>query len=379
MAFSVSAYAQKSAVSSAKSEYDKFTGLKNPNTMSIALPSLNNAKASIDKAVVHEKTKNDPSAWAYRALIYGELAVLDTVPATADPLVNEAVISMKKATELDTEGKNKALVENAGKLLAQYNLNKGVREFQSKKYAEAYDSFDKGSTYLPGDTIFNYYGALAAINMNSLDKAVAKYNNLLNTNFSGLPTVYLDLSRIHLMQKDTTKAIQVAAEGSKKFPDNAQLATQEIELSLMSGKQKEVIDKISAQAQKDPKNKTYPYYLGIAYNSIKDFGKAEEAYKQAVAIDPNFVDANLNLASVIMNNGIDMLNKANKLPTSKQAEYTASVKKANAELDRALPYLQKAVELDPKSRIGLENLRTYYILKKNNAKADEIKKQLDAL
>jgi hypothetical protein len=65
------------------------------------------------------------------------------------------------------------------------------------------------------------------------------------------------------MEGDTARAIAVASEGATKFNDT-QLATQEIELSLMSGKQKEVITKISDQAQKNPGNKLYPYYLGYS-------------------------------------------------------------------------------------------------------------------
>jgi tetratricopeptide (TPR) repeat protein len=379
LVMSAGAYAQKSVLNSAKTNYDKFSGLKNPNTMSLALPSLTAAKESIDKAVAHEKTKDDPSAWTYRALIYADLALLDSVPANTEPLVAEATNSIKKATELDKEGQNKAQLETAGRLLAQYNLNKGVRAFQNKTYEEAYAAFNNGLTYLPGDTTFSYYAGLAAINMKDYGKAIEKYNNLLNTKFSNLPSIYLDLSRIYAMQKDTVNAIKMASEGSQKFPENSQLATQEIELSLMAGKQKEVIDKITAQSAKEPGNKTLPFYLGIAYNSMKDYPKAEEAYKKAIAIDPNFVDANLNVGSLIMNNGIELYNAANKLPANKQTEYTAMMKKAMAEFDRAFPYLQKSVELDPKSRIGLENLRTYYLVKKNSEKATEIKKQIDAL
>jgi tetratricopeptide (TPR) repeat protein len=378
-AISVGTYAQKSELNSAKSNYDKFSGLKNPNTMALAIPSLTAAKESIDKAVAHEKTKNEPSAWAYRALIYADLAMLDSVPAKTEPLITEAANSIKKATELDKEGANKSQIETATRLLAQNTLNKGVREFQAQNFADAYKSFSTGLTYLPNDTTLTYYAGLSAINNKEYDKAIEKYNSLTKTNFSAANQVYMDLSRLYAMKGDTAAAIRVASEGSKKFANDTQLATQEIELSLISGKQKEVIDKITAQSQKDPNNKTLPFYLGIAYNSLKDYPKAEEAYKKAIAIDPNFADANINLGGLIMNNGIDLYNKANKLPTSKQKDYDAMMKKAQAEFDRAFPYLEKSVELDPKSRMGWENLKTYYVVKKNNAKVAEITKKLSAL
>jgi tetratricopeptide (TPR) repeat protein len=184
---------------------------------------------------------------------------------------------------------------------------------------------------------------------------------------------------MYVSKKDTVSAIRIASEGAKAFPNNASLARQEIELSLMNGKEKEVIAKIEAQAAKEPDNKTYPFYLGIAYNAIKDEQKAEEAYKRALAIDPNYGDAALNLGVIIMNRGIDLNNKAANMPANKQQEYNALIKKSSAEIDKAFPYLEKAVAVDPKSRLALDNLRVYYVLKKNEAKAAEYKKKVDAL
>jgi len=56
------------------------------------------------------------------------------------------------------------------------------------------------------------------------------------------------------------------------------------------------------------------------------------------------------------------------------------------QFDLALPYLQKAVALNSKSSDALNNLRNYYRGKydtanaaANKAKADDLKKQIDAL
>ena len=81
------AFAQKGELNSAKSNYDKFSVLKDANSLALAQTNLKTAKASIDKAVAHEKTKNDPSAWVYKALIYTDLALLDSVPTTSTPWV----------------------------------------------------------------------------------------------------------------------------------------------------------------------------------------------------------------------------------------------------------------------------------------------------
>ncbi|MES2872748.1 MAG: tetratricopeptide repeat protein [Bacteroidota bacterium] len=378
-ASSVLVYAQKGEVANAKKNYDSFVSLKDANSMPLALPNLKNAKASVDKAVANEKTASDPTAWTYKALIYAEMALLDTVPASSKPLITESQAAYKKALELDKDGSNKANLDHLNTaLFSQYELNQGVRAYQSNNFADAFTSFTNALNYRPGDTTITYYAGLSAINSKNYDAGIKNYEQLTKTNFSANNQIYLDLSRLYSMKGDTAKAISIAGEGAMKYNDAA-LATQEIELSLMSGKQKEVITKIADQAKRDPKNKLYPYYLGIAYSTVGDVVKAEESYLQAIAIDPNFADANINLGGVMLNKGIALYNEANKLPPSQQKEYDVAMKKAAGEFDKAFPYLQKAAELDPKSRIALENLKTYYLVKKDNAKVDELSKKLEAL
>ena len=377
-ASSLVVFGQKGELTSAKSNYDKFLVLKGANSM-LSLPNLKTARASIDKAVVHDKTINDPATWTYKALIYGELAMLDSVPASSKPLMTESVNAYKKAVELDKDGANKANFDHLNNdIFSQYELNQGVRAYQSNNFTDAYTAFSNALTYRPGDTTITYYAGLSAINAKNYKAGIASYEALVKTNYSANKQIYMDLSRMYTMQGDTAKAISIAAEGALKYNDS-QLATQEIELSLMSGKQKEMITKISDQAKKDPKNKLYPYYLGIAYNTVGENQKAEEAYLQALTIDPAFADANINVGGLMLNKGINLYNEANKLPQNQQKEYEVMIKAASVEFDRAFPFLQKGSELNPKSIIALDNLKTYYVVKKNQAKVDEIVKKIESL
>lgn len=374
---SVSAFAQKSAVNTAKSEYDTYAALKAASPQ-MAAPKLNTAKEAVDKAVVHEKTAADPTAWTYKALIYADLATSDTTSNSAI-LSAEAVTALAKAKELDKEGKNKDNIAKVNNLLYINQFNAGKRFLDQNNYESAYKEFNKGLEYIPGDTLLNYAAGISAMNGKDYKNAIARFTELLPTNYSSLENVYSNLSILYAAVKDTASAIRIAGEGAAKFPKSSDLATKEIEFSLMSGKQKEVIEKITAQATKEPTNKLYPFYLGIAYNSLEQNDKAEEAYKKAIELDPSYTDAYINMGGLIMNNGIVIYNKANKLPTNKQAEYAATLKKANAEFDRALPYLTKAVELNPKSELSLKNLKTYYSIKGNKAKVDELDAKISAL
>ncbi|HMG09184.1 MAG TPA: tetratricopeptide repeat protein [Mucilaginibacter sp.] len=402
---SATTFAQKGELSTAKSEYDNYEGLRNSKaTLAVAVKSLATAKTSIDKASANEKTATLPQTFALKGAIYSSLAVQDTVPATSLPLFTTAEESLKKAKELDTKGENKQLISNAYLNMAQYQLTKGVAEYSAGKYDLAYQAFDYYRTVLPEDTNAIYYTGLAAANSKNYPAAITNYNKLLTTKYSKNAGVYMDLSSLYLASKDTTGALKTVSDGVAKYPSNTDLRKREIEISLQTGKEKEVAQKIQTALAADPKNKTLYYYAGLTYSQtaegiIKEQAKAKDAatkntlqqqkvdnytkaadmYKKALEIDPNYFEANLNLGYVILNPAIDAYNAANKLPANKQKEYDAAINKANSQFDLAKPYLLKAVELNPKSPDALTNLRTYYLGKKDNVNADATKKKLDAL
>ncbi len=398
-------FAQKGELNNAQSEYDKYeTSRGNKLTAAIAATSIANAKTSIDKAVLNEKTSVMPQTFALKGAIYSSLAVQDSVPATSAPLFASAEEAIKKAKELDTKGENKKLIDHANVNLAQYQLTKGVRDYQNKDFKNAYKSFDYYRNVLPEDTNAIYYTGLAAANANMYPEAITNYNKLLTTNYSGKQHIYTDLSTIYLLNKDTTGALKVVSDGVAKYPTNADFRKREVEIYLQTGRQKEVIDKINAAIANDPKNKSLYYYAGLTYsqaaesagkdatkakdaagkaaaqkNKEENFAKATEMYKKALELDPNYFEANLNLGYVLLSPAIDMYNAANKLPASQQKAYDAAIAKASAQFDVAKPYLLKAVELNPKSYDALNNLKTYYLGKKDTAHATEIQKQIDAL
>ena len=81
---------------------------------------------------------------------------------------------------------------------------------------------------------------------------------------------------------------------------------------------------------------------------------------------------------MILNKGIDHFNKTNNA-NLQQAEYDAEIKKAYDIFDTALPYLEKAVEIDGTSHVALTNLKRYYEIKEDQAKIDELQARIDAL
>lgn len=409
---SVAAFAQKGELNNAKEKYDKYTVERASKITQVqGGKDLSEAKVSIDKASTNEKTANLPLTFAVKGAVYSALVAQDTISANRAANFAIADEALKKAKSLDSvKQENKDLIHEAYLNLAEYQFNLGKNEFQDKKYDQAYNSFDYYRQIAPpNDTLALYVTGLSAANAGEnnpkyYNYAITSYSKLLATNYSNNSNIYSDLTGVYLATKDTTNALKTISAGVAKYPGDNNLRRSEIEIGLRAGKQDELINKIQTVIAADPKNKTLYYYMGITYSQIADSYKnkqkkaklptekasfeqkkienyrlAAEQYKKALEIDPNYPEVNLNLGYVFLAQAIDEFVAANQIQGSKQKEYDAAVAKAKADFEVARPYLQKAVDLMPKSYDALSNLKAYYLDTQNTAKANEIQKQIDAL
>lgn len=375
---SIASFAQKNELNKGKASYNKFNEVKSIGSAALGLKDLNEAKLALEKASAHDKTKDLAETWTFLALVYADLSILDSV--ATDELAEKALGALNKAKGLDVKEEQTANLDVVARILAQNQLTNGVKAFEKQDYKTAFANFNKGLDYLPGDTLFSYYAGLSAINGKDYPDAIKMYTSLLkHDDFSTVDQIYLDLSRLYMMVNDTASAIRLAEEGSLKFPDFAELATQKIELNLQAGNDAKIITDIESQVVKNPTNKRLYYYLGIAYGGGDNDVKAEEAYKKAIAIDPEYSDAYINLAGLLLNRGILVFREASKLPTNEQKKYNEEIKKGNDLIDVALPFLTKATETAPESAIAWQNLKTYYQLKENKEKVDAIDEKLNSL
>jgi tetratricopeptide (TPR) repeat protein len=409
---SATTFAQKGELNNAQDAFTQYQVSSGQKILAAkAKSSLAEAKTAIDKASTNQKTSGLAQTFALKAAIYASIASEDTVQTSAAVSANTASDALKQAKTLDTKNEYKKIIDDANTHIAQYYLNKGVGEFQNKKYDDAYKSFDGARQLLPTDTTVLLNTAIAAVNAKNYDASIANYSSLLKTNYSEKSKIYNDLPNLYLMKKDTAGALRIIDSALVKYPSNSDLRKYEIEIALQTGKTADITGKLQAAIANDPKNKVLYYYAGLTYSQVGDaanansakakddaskkalyqtaldnYAKAQDNYKKALEIDPNYFEANLNLGYTYIRPAVDEYNLARNLPASKEKEYQAAIVKANAQFDLARPYLQKAVDINPKSVDALTNLRNYYRgktdaahAKENAAKADELKKQIDAL
>lgn len=375
------AFAQKSEISLAKNNYALYEVSRAKSSLSKQLEALNLAKESTEKAILYKKTEADPELWAYRALIYSTIALVDTVKrANSDAAFKTAQESIEKAKAFDTKGEQVQIIANAGQNLSIIMQKRGIAAFNKKDYKEAYNSFKFIADVMPQDSIFSMYTAMAAKNAELYDESIKYYRKTIEIN-QGNAGLYQELERVYISKSDTASALKVLEEGLAKHPTSMGLIFDELNIYLNKGEAAKQIAKIENAISKEPKNKTLRFVAGVAYSANKDFDKAEASYKKALELDPNYADAVYNLAVININRGNDYITAANKLPTNKasDAKYNDLKKKFENELSKAMPLLEKAKELNPKDPNVLSTLREVYIKLNQLDKAAAIKKQLSQL
>jgi tetratricopeptide (TPR) repeat protein len=228
---------------------------------------------------------------------------------------------------------------------------------------------------MPGDSILTLYAGIAAQNNQQYDDAISKFKTLIPKSSDA----YLNLSDAYLKKGDTASAVKYIDEAATKFPDSAKIINQKIVLNITTGNSEKVIKDIESQMAADPSNGELPFFLGYAYESTKQPDKALEAYKKGIEAKPDDARNYGAAAAIILNKARDIYNAASSIPTNKEAEYKAKLQEAYTLADTAVPYLEKATTLDPKTKGYWENMRFYYQLKGDEAKTKEITDKLNAL
>jgi hypothetical protein len=104
---------------------------------------------------------------------------------------------------------------------------------------------------------------------------------------------------------------------------------------------------------------------------------AKQAYNEVLAINPNDVSANYNLAILFYNQAVYIINQTN---------YDDDISKLNAAQDtsvhlamQSLPFMQKTYQLDPQKKDAIKGLEGIYYLLHDTQKFQEYEEKLKAL
>jgi tetratricopeptide (TPR) repeat protein len=243
------------------------------------------------------------------------------------------------------------------------------------------------------DTINLYYAASTYVNAKEYNEALKLYGELKTLNFSGKGTSYFAMNKLTSQEdlyntaKDRDFAVKLGthekprmeaipskrgeiyknialilvqegkieeakkaiADARKTNPEDTSLILTEANLYLET-KDYETYKRIVGEAlEKNPNNVDLIFNLGVISANAKNPIDAEKYYMKVMEIDPKYINAYINLAALKLENEKVIIDEMNKLGTSAKDMKRYDVLKAKREdlFKGTIPYLQKAVELDP--------------------------------
>jgi tetratricopeptide (TPR) repeat protein len=410
LALGVASYAQPAKVVSAYNYLRYYDQNKKSQ-------DLLDAQKNIDEAIGNEKTMNEAKTWYYRGNVYFAISN-SKAPEFANQKAEAAETALKsymKALVLnfkDPELQKLDLEKNPADVMKFFTalndkstkyvdqmwtadiigqkfpymsntfLNLGVEYFtKEKNYQKAMENFEAavGVSALTGkvDTLSMYYTAMASEKAGNKDKAIQLYEALTQMKYQGDgdgPRIHLALSQLYKEKGDKEKSLKVLQAGRKAYPDDKNLILEELNHYLAAGKLNEALDNLNLAVSKDPNNHTLHFALGTVYDNLanpekdkkqpteaeyKDYiAKSEQAYKKAIEIKPDYFDAVYNLGALYFNQGVKINDAAQTIADN--AKYAAEIKKADEKFNLALPYLEKALELQPNDKNTLLSLKQLY-------------------
>ena len=373
------AAAQKGKLNEAKSSYQNYYAMANLKQTEEAAKSLNEAKTAIEEVVVHEKTQGEPEAYLYKSLIYSAMANDSTMQDASTDAIQISYDALKKAKELDQENELKEEdLTTAEQNLYVASYNKGINAYNDQSFETALKYFKVATDVNPTDTTLYLNTGVTAEKMGDTALAIQSYAKLAELGYKD-PAIYAVLANLYFRQNQEEEALGVLKRGLDLFPGNKDLMITELNYHLEKGEASKQIDKIEASVEADPGNKALWYALGVAYNEIDSISAAEDAYKKALEIDPNYYEANINMGVIAIDRANQVIQEANAIPQNKAQEYEAKIAEYKEALKGALVFLEKAYQSEQKDRNLLSTMREIYVKLGDTARSEELTAEMEKL
>ena len=131
----------------------------------------------------------------------------------------------------------------------------------------------------------------------------------------------------------------------------------------------------------DPDNGILYYNLAVIYAEQGELALAKENYFQAIKLVPDYVDAYLNLVSVILEDEVSIVDEMNSLGTSKKDNLRYDELKVKREdlYRECVPLLEELLNVSPTNIDALNTLKNIYGVLGNNEAFMKIKAKIEEL
>ena len=333
-------------------------------------------------------------------------ALIGSGEAVSDNNLTNAVEALSQAKSRGFSGEAQERADRIIGTLRGVFVNKAIEAQNNEKYAQASDLLTQGYTLSPTDTSFLYYAAGNLVNGQLFDQALEKYTQLLDMGYTGIREEFYAVSKasgeevlfesraqreegmkfglyeqprdvktesvesdllqkvtlIYINQGEDEKAVALMARARAANPNDVNLMRSEADLAYKMGdmaKYREVMEEVVTT---DPNNPELFYNLGVSAMQVGENDRAKTYYARALELDPSYSFAQINMASLILQEEGSIVEEMNNLGTSAadNRRYDELKEERKNMYREALPYLEGASQTVPDNIDVLRTLMNIY-------------------
>lgn len=385
--------AQKSKVTSAAVEYGKVGNLMRAGEFGQAIEVLQTARGYIDEAEVwyrdNTEAKDYDKMFLVRGKVYGSLAEVSVMnmamnkveldEATIDGYISTSIQSFTTGYKV-AKKKKAEIKENAqlfaGKMgsIAEVAYNADSLEAAGEayslvhKYLNAVDILDSGSVFNAG---------ICFENTKNYEKAAQMYEILADANYRKTKGAVRS-SYCYSKAGKYDKAREVLNKARKKYPNDTEVLTQLVNVSLDEGDNERAMQALDDAIAADPNNAALHYSIGTIHMNLKNFEEAEKSLRTSLTLDPDNANTQYQLGAHLFNWSKNLATEARMLDMG-DPKVAKMNNDADTKMKDAITVLEQYLESSPNDKYVLDTLYRAYHNQGNTEKSKEYKARLDAL
>ena len=366
---------------------------------------FNEARELIKGALTDPETKDDPKTWYVAGFVEDQQfsnertkQILGQQPN--DKVMYDALMNsypyFQKSYDLDqlpdVKGKVKPKYTKDIKSIISanhiYYFNGGAYYFEERDYKKSCDFFE---TYLDiannpmfaGERVaerdsnymlVTFYAAVAATESDDKAYTMKALKRAAEQDYRRSDILQY-LAYEYQLAGDSVNQEKTLIEGMEKYSDVDWFIENLISFYILSNRNEEAIDCMKKAVAAKPDNAEIYDLIGKIYEiNLSQPDEAENYFKKAQELDPENVEYLSNMGRLYFNRAVNKQSDANMLTDNKA--YQEELEKAKELFRQALPYYEKAHQIDPTVQECILGLRGIYYNLNMGDKYEEMNKLL---
>ena len=378
--------------------------------------SYSQAKAALKQAEALMASMDEKLKAKYYYLL-GQALYANGAGSTKD--IDKALESLSKV-----KGAYSTEITILKQTMANGILTKANKAYEEKDFSTASKHFEHAYRTSTSDTLFLYYAAATATNVQEYERALGLYEELKNLDYTGIereyfstnketgeeevtdkstrnlyvkakshinpgerltdskkPEIVKNIALIYVSQGNNEKALTAMKDARSESPNDINLILSEANVHFKMGNKEMFKTLLEKATTIEPNNAELRYNLGVIASESGEIEQAKAYYNKAIELDSTYINAYVNMAALILGSEESIIEQMNSLGSSKEDDkrYDELREERQTIYKLAIPYLTKALEIDSKSISAAKTLMNIYSIIGETDKYKALKEIVNSL